>query len=57
VIAAINPIIRGWGNYFRKANVRKLFHHWTGGSDAGCGRSSPSDGGTPHTARIRHDGW
>ena len=22
----INPVIRGWGNYFRKANVRKLFN-------------------------------
>jgi group II intron reverse transcriptase/maturase len=30
VIAAINPIIRGWGNYFRKANVRKLFHQLDG---------------------------
>jgi len=26
VIGVINPIIRGWGNYHRKANVRKLFH-------------------------------
>jgi RNA-directed DNA polymerase len=30
MIAAINPIIRGWGNYFRKANVRKLFHQLDG---------------------------
>jgi RNA-directed DNA polymerase len=30
VIAAINPIIRGWGNYYRKANVRKLFHQLDG---------------------------
>jgi RNA-directed DNA polymerase len=30
MIAAINPIIRGWGNYFRKAHVRKLFHQLDG---------------------------
>lgn len=30
MIAAINPIIRGWGNYYRKANVRKLFHQLDG---------------------------
>ncbi|MHB1420736.1 MAG: group II intron maturase-specific domain-containing protein [Bacillota bacterium] len=22
----INPVIRGWGNYYRKAHVRKLFN-------------------------------
>ena len=26
MIEVINPIIRGWGNYYRRANVRKLFH-------------------------------
>lgn len=26
VVDTINPIIRGWGNYFRKADVRKLFN-------------------------------
>jgi hypothetical protein len=26
LIAEINPIIRGWGNYFCKAHVRKLFN-------------------------------
>ena len=25
LIAEINPVIRGWGNYYRKAHVRKLF--------------------------------
>jgi len=30
MIAAINPIIRGWGNYYRKAHVRKLFHQLDG---------------------------
>ena len=25
LIAEINPIIRGWGNYYKKAHVRKLF--------------------------------
>jgi len=31
LIDEINPIIRGWGNYYCKAHVRKLFHrldHW-----------------------------
>jgi len=26
VIAEINPVIRGWGQYFCKAHVRRLFH-------------------------------
>lgn len=26
LIDSINPVIRGWGNYFRKAHVRKLFN-------------------------------
>jgi group II intron reverse transcriptase/maturase len=30
IIEAINPIIRGWGNYYRKAHVRKLFHQLDG---------------------------
>jgi len=25
IIAELNPIIRGWGNYYKKAHVRKLF--------------------------------
>ena len=33
------------------------FISWTGGSNVGCGRSSPSDGGTPLTASILPDGW
>jgi group II intron reverse transcriptase/maturase len=30
MIEVINPIIRGWGNYYRKANVRKMFHRLDG---------------------------
>lgn len=26
LIDSINPVIRGWGNYFRKAHVRKIFN-------------------------------
>jgi len=26
LIAEINPIIRGWGHYYKKAHVRKLFN-------------------------------
>lgn len=25
IVEAINPVIRGWGNYYRKAHIRKLF--------------------------------
>ena len=31
VLAELNPIIRGWGNYYRRAHVRRLFNrlnHW-----------------------------
>ncbi len=27
LIEQVNPVIRGWGLYFCKAHVRKLFHH------------------------------
>ncbi len=27
LIKRINPVIRGWGNYYNIANVRRLFHH------------------------------
>ena len=27
LIEQINPVIRGWGNYYCKAHVRKLFNH------------------------------
>ncbi|PFX11095.1 putative uncharacterized protein YkfC, partial [Stylophora pistillata] len=30
LIAEINPIIRGWGNYYKKAHVRKLFNQLRG---------------------------
>ena len=30
LINEINPIIRGWGNYYKKAHVRKLFHQLDG---------------------------
>ena len=30
LIIEINPIIRGWGNYYKKAHVRKLFHQLDG---------------------------
>jgi RNA-directed DNA polymerase len=26
LIAALNPVIRGWGNYYRRAHVRRLFN-------------------------------
>jgi len=30
IIENINPVIRGWGNYYRKAHVRGLFHRLDG---------------------------
>lgn len=30
IIAEINPIVRGWGNYYKKAHVRKLFNRLRG---------------------------
>ena len=30
LIDRLNPIVRGWGNYYKKANVRRLFHQLDG---------------------------
>ena len=30
LIANLNPVIRGWGNYYQRAHVRKLFHRLDG---------------------------
>ena len=30
LIKAINPIVRGWGNYFCRSHVRKVFHQLDG---------------------------
>ena len=30
MLAELNPIIRGWGNYYRRAHVRGLFHRLDG---------------------------
>lgn len=30
LIAELNPIIRGWGNYYKKAHIRKLFNQLNG---------------------------
>jgi RNA-directed DNA polymerase len=57
MIEAINPIIRGWGNYFRKAHVRKLFHQLDGWIKRGCGPSSRSDGGMRYGGSIRSVDW
>lgn len=26
IIAALNPVLRGWGNYFRSGNAHRKFH-------------------------------
>ena len=30
IIDSINPVIRGWGNYYHRAHVRRLFHQLDG---------------------------
>ena len=30
LIAELNPVLRGWGHYYKKAHVRKLFHRLDG---------------------------
>jgi group II intron reverse transcriptase/maturase len=30
LIAGLNPLLRGWGEYYKRANVRKLFHRLDG---------------------------
>jgi RNA-directed DNA polymerase len=30
VLDELNPIIRGWGNYYRRAKVRRLYHRLNG---------------------------
>ena len=45
VIQRMNPVIRGWGTYYRKAHVRRLFHQLDGGSSAASTRFWPNAGG------------
>jgi RNA-directed DNA polymerase len=42
LIETINPIIRGWGNYY----CESASTNWMDGSSEGCGRIAPSDGVT-----------
>ena len=30
LIAELNPLLRGWGEYYKRAQVRKLFHRLDG---------------------------
>ena len=30
LIAELNPVLRGWGEYYKRAHVRKLFHQLDG---------------------------
>jgi RNA-directed DNA polymerase len=30
LIAELNPLLRGWGEYYKRAHVRKLFHRLDG---------------------------
>ena len=37
VIQQVNPVIRGWGTYYRKAHVRRLFHQLDQQENSGPG--------------------
>ncbi len=30
MLAELNPVVRGWGNYYRRAHVRRLFNRLNG---------------------------
>jgi RNA-directed DNA polymerase len=30
LIGELNPLLRGWGEYYKRAHVRKLFHRFDG---------------------------
>ena len=30
LIAELNPVLRGWGHYYKRAHVRRLFHQLDG---------------------------
>lgn len=47
LIEAINPIIRGWGNYYCRSNVRKRFNQldrWISDGETHAGKSIPHGG-------------
>jgi group II intron reverse transcriptase/maturase len=50
----LNPVLRGWGNYYRRANVRRLFHRLTRWSCGGSGASCTNGGATPVGERCRN---
>ena len=55
VIEALNPVLRGWGRYYQRAHVRRLFHRLDAGSCDACGRIATIDGGAGlETAAGRH---
>ena len=38
LIVGLNPLLRGWGEYYKRAHVRNLFHVSTAGSGDVFGR-------------------
>jgi RNA-directed DNA polymerase len=56
LIETINPIIRGWGNYYCRSHVRSASISWMAGSSEGSGRTAPSGGGTQPGRNIRPHG-
>jgi hypothetical protein len=53
LIVALNPLLRGWGEYYKRAHVRKLFQrlvgYWQLGRDLGGDSQRPHrpSGGRP----------
>ena len=53
LIHVLNPVIRGWGMYYRRANVRRLFNRLNRWTCAGSGAGGSNAGVTPDGGRYR----
>jgi len=53
LIEKLNPLLRGWGEYYKAAHVRTLFHVSTDGSCDAFGRIGSSDGATTASGSCR----
>ena len=51
VIAELNPVLRGWGQYFRTGNAATDSSSWTTTSGDGCDPCAEAHGSRPSTRR------